>query len=807
VTDNSQTLATTAFIKALIALAAAQNGIQSATTTVSGVLRFATADELTAGLLDSVGFTPDAMKQIADLYMDASNAAFDELTTITTAPVDDRTLKVATTLFVMRELNRRIVTATETIQGKVKLASSSDIQTNATGAKVITPARLKAALLERSAIASATETVIGLLQFATDAQVASGASNSVAVTPAQAKVAITSGLSGSTVYTPIAESDPIAYFLVPYVLTFGAAPIGNATHIVSFSLSVKNDSSGATTTATLPASGNSASYTLAYSPRNFSLSTYTFTLTAVDNLGNVSAPLVKTIQTDTVTTSTPTAQLPTNNQTNVGLTPVFSVSGFDALNRANASMSDKKHIQTEWIVEETVNGAVVQAFNSGFDAVNLMTLSAPFGALKYKHTYTLKVRFKDEKYGWGAQLSVPFTTSSYGQIQLIQKIWNERSTSQKQSPGAVSANGKRIALGTFAWYRTASWGYVDIYDFENGSYVLKHTLQNTDATIAGYTSTSGNQAGYGKSVALSANGNRLFVGCSSSSSTSEKGRVFVYDYDGTTWVLHSTIVAASGGLNYADCMRCSDDGSAVIVRQYNGSTGIKTAVIYVYNPTTSAWVSKTTTTIGNTTDSALEMSGDGLTCVVGNSQVDSGLGAVYIYTRNAGEYVWTLSTTLKPTGVIASHSGFGYAYALSRDGSTLLVATGSLSKLALYKKVTGVWTLVFNKTYTVTDIPLGVRSLGWSMALDETGYRGIIGDPQETTTLGTVTGVVIENDAILLTGTVGVNTFQNPDITVAWNTFNKLVLSSDGTTAITPNSANRTNDPVSQMPSYFIFRV
>jgi hypothetical protein len=470
-------------------------------------------------------------------------------------------------------------------------------------------------------------------------------------------------------------------------------------------------------------------------------------------------------------------------------------------------MSDKKHIQTEWIVEETVNGAVVQAFNSGFDAVNLMTLSAPFGALKYKHTYTLKVRFKDEKYGWGAQLSVPFTTSSYGQIQLIQKIWNERSTSQKQSPGAVSANGKRIALGTFAWYRTASWGYVDIYDFENGSYVLKHTLQNTDATIAGYTSTSGNQAGYGKSVALSASGNRLFVGCTASDLGSEKGRVFVYDYDGTTWVLHSTIIAASGGLNYADCMRCSDDGSAVIVRQYNGSTGIKTAVIYVYNPTTSAWVSKTTTTIGNTTDSALEMSGDGLTCVVGNSQVDSGLGAVYIYTRNAGEYVWTLSTTLKPTGVIASHSGFGYAYALSRDGSTLLVATGSLSKLALYKKVAGVWTLVFNKTYTVTDIPLGVRSLGWSMALDETGYRGIIGDPQETTTLGTVTGVVIENDAILLTGTVGVNTFQNPDITVAWNTFNKLVLSSDGTTAITPNTVNRVNDPISQMPSYFIFRV
>jgi hypothetical protein len=806
VTDNSQTLATTAFIKALIALTAAQNGIQSATTTVSGVLRFATVDELTAGLLDTVGFTPEVMKQIADLYMDTSDAVFDELTTITTAPVDDRTLKIATTLFVMRELNRRIVTATETIQGKVKLASSSDIQTNATGAKVITPARLKAALLERSAIASATETVVGLLQLATDAQVAAGVNNSVAITPAQADAAITSGLSGSTVYTPISESDPIIYFSVPYVLTFGAAPIGAATSIVSFSLSVKNDSSGATSTVTLPASGNSASYTLAYSPRNFSLSTYTFTLTAVDNLGNVSAPLVKTIPTDTVIISTPIAQLPTNNQTNVGLTPVFSVSGFDALNRTNASMSDKKHIQTEWIVEETVNGAVVQAFNSGFDSINLTTLNVPFGFLKYKHTYALKVRFKDEKYGWGAQLTVAFTTSSYGQIKLIQKLWNERATSQKHNAGAISANGKRIAVGTYAWYKPAGWGYVDIYDFENGSYVLKHTLQNTDPTIAAYT-TTGTSAGYGLAVAMSADGNRIIVGCSPSTNTSEKGKLFIYDFDGTTWVLHSSITASSGGAAFGYCLKCSDDGKTIITK-LNGS--VTQGYIYVYNDTTSTWTSKATATIGTGNDTSIEVSADGLTCVFSNFQLDNGTtlgaGGVYIYTRPAGSYTWTLTTTLKPGGVTALYAGFGFGFALSRDGAYLLIA-GTGNQLALYKNVSGVWTLKFNKAYTATDIPVGIRALGWSIALDESGFRGVIGDPTEPTNFGTVTGFIIQNDAIVLTETVATNTFQNPDVAVTWYSFNNLRISADGSTAISPNSINRANDSISQMPSFFVFRV
>jgi hypothetical protein len=262
----------------------------------------------------------------------------------------------------------------------------------------------------------------------------------------------------------------------------------------------------------------------------------------VDNLGNVSAPLVKTIPTDTVTTATPIVQSPTNNQSNVGLTPILSVSGFDARNRANASMSDKKHIQTQWIIEETVNGAVVEVVNSGFDVANLTSYAVPLGALKYGHTYTLKVRFFDEKYGWGAISSpVVFVTAAYGSIRFIQKLWNERTVGQRHPAGALSADGKRIAVGTFSASGLPSYGFVDIYDYENGSFVLKYTIQNTDPVIAGYTGV-GSGAGYGTGVALSANGLRLFVACSVKyNSTTDKSKIFIYDFDGTNWVLRNSI--------------------------------------------------------------------------------------------------------------------------------------------------------------------------------------------------------------------------------------------------------------------------
>jgi hypothetical protein len=99
--------------------------------------------------------------------------------------------------------------------------------------------------------------------------------------------------------------------------------------------------------------------------------------------------------------------------------------------------------------------------------------------------------------------------------------------------------------------------------------------------------------------------------------------------------------------------------------------------------------------------------------------------------------------------------------------------------------------------------------MGWSVALDETGFRGLMSSIGASTGsgpyFGSVVGFVIENDKIVITDSALANDFQEPDISVSWACFHSLTMSANGSVVISQNSTGRVNDYVSKMPSFFVF--
>src|SRR5574337_1134042 len=96
--------------------------------------------------------------------------------------------------------------------------------------------------------------------------------------------------------------------------------------------------------------------------------------------------------------------------------------------------------------------------------------------------------------------------------------------------GAVNGNGNVMACmgngGTF----------VEIYDRSGSTWVQRGSALGTSAE------------GYGTSVALNSDGTVLIVGAPNYSTN--RGRVYTYDWTGSTWSLRGTTLIASDGVSY-----------------------------------------------------------------------------------------------------------------------------------------------------------------------------------------------------------------------------------------------------------------
>ncbi len=178
--------------------------------------------------------------------------------------------------------------------------------------------------------------------------------------------------------------------------------------------------------------------------------------------------------------------------------------------------------------------------------------------------------------------------------------------------------------------------------------------------------------------------------------------------------------------------------------------------------------------------SALALSADGNTAIVGGGGGNGGHGAAWVFTRSNG--VWTQQ---------GDKLGQGYAVALSGDGNTAIVGGDgdyfSVGAAWVYTRSNGVWTQQGDKlvgTGAVGDGSGGGSGQGFSVALSSDGNTAILGGPDDNSSVGAAwiftrsNGVwTQQGDKLVGTGSVKVKGWS---IDQGWS----VALSGDGNTAI-----------------------
>ena len=223
---------------------------------------------------------------------------------------------------------------------------------------------------------------------------------------------------------------------------------------------------------------------------------------------------------------------------------------------------------------------------------------------------------------------------------------------------------------------------------------------------------------FGRSLALSSDGNTLAVSADGESSAatgiggnqaddtaSSSGAVYIFTRSGTTWAQQAYIKASNAEANdkFGSSVSLSSDGNTLAVGAKNedsSGTGVvgdqsnndamEAGAAYIFIRTGSTWSQQAYIKASNT--AAVDhfghfaaLSGDGNTLAVsaidedsvatgiGGNQADDSAGsagAVYVYTR-AGT-IWSFQAYIKASNTDASDN-FGYSIALCSSGNTLAI--------------------------------------------------------------------------------------------------------------------------------------
>jgi hypothetical protein len=280
---------------------------------------------------------------------------------------------------------------------------------------------------------------------------------------------------------------------------------------------------------------------------------------------------------------------------------------------------------------------------------------------------------------------------------------------------ALSADGKTLAVGALSEDREATGVGGAVYVFTRADAMSPWTQQ---AYVK--ASNTSQDAGFGAFVALSADGATLAVSAplESSSATgvngtrtggaAQSGAVYVFTRRDETWTEQAFLKASNTGEGdqFGASLALSSDGTTLAVGAWlEDSSGVG---------------------VGGAQDR--------------ESAQDS--GAVYVFTRTSTS--WSQQAYLKASERRAL-LGFGVSAALSRDGSTLAVGTGTHGgAVHVFTRSSSTWT-----QQAVVRASSGETgdAFGFSVALSDNGTTLAVGAPLEDSAATGVNGGQANNGA------------------------------------------------------------
>jgi len=192
---------------------------------------------------------------------------------------------------------------------------------------------------------------------------------------------------------------------------------------------------------------------------------------------------------------------------------------------------------------------------------------------------------------------------------------------------------------------------------------------------------------------ISDDGNTIAVG--SSGDNSNIGAAWIFSRSGTTWSEQQKIVAtdAIGTVNQ-NPVALSADGNTLVMSSATDNSGIGATWVFTRNAGT--WTEQqkiiAPDAIGNAHQAATAMSKDGNTIVISGPNDNTNIGAAWIYTRSGQS--WAESTKLVATNAIGAAAMS--VSAMSLDGNTVLLTSttdnGIGATYVFNKNSSGVWT-------------------------------------------------------------------------------------------------------------------
>jgi len=252
--------------------------------------------------------------------------------------------------------------------------------------------------------------------------------------------------------------------------------------------------------------------------------------------------------------------------------------------------------------------------------------------------------------------------------------WTQQAKLPMDGVDTNDLGGSSVALsndGTTALVGASNGDSAYVFDGTGGSWTQRDRLSPDD-------SLGFDTALFGAAVDLSRDGTTALVGAYGT----DVGSAYVFDGTGDDWTQQARLAAEPANLtdNFGQSVALSGDGTTALVGEFgNVATGGAAGSAYVFDGAGGEWTQQTRLTAddGDAEDVfgwAVALSRDGTTALVGARGDDasgSDSGSAYVFDGSRDE--WTQQTKLTPVGADRGDR-FGQSVALSSDGTTALVS-------------------------------------------------------------------------------------------------------------------------------------
>lgn len=309
---------------------------------------------------------------------------------------------------------------------------------------------------------------------------------------------------------------------------------------------------------------------------------------------------------------------------------------------------------------------------------------------------------------------------------------------------ALSGDGNYIVVGSYLAGSTDE-GAVYVYYNNNGTWEEQTKLVASNAVAGDW---------FGCAVDITKTGDRIIVGAQHANALpynqDNSGAAYIFQRTGTTWTEEVYISGGDGGSNdyFGSSVAINDDGTAIFIGAYGDDDSNSSSVgfIHTYTRNGLSWSNlnwknddtelPTTASEGNAYHGwSVACNGDGTRCIEGgpgdNNQGKTNSGVVTIHHRASISAAWTKDIWLEPP--YPSNDGqFGWSVAMDATGERVVIGamgenpTGIVNAGAayVYKRTGTVWAL--ETQLTASDKSAG-DNFGYSVSINAAGDKVTIG--------------------------------------------------------------------------------